>query len=194
MTILGDRAQTMEEKQQDVMKFLPGIFGRNIRKIYMNRSYRNTVEIAEYANRLVGITGMELFERHGEPVREETFESTEKALNEVLKTWLRDRDRLETGAVIFMTEKEAEAAGAYLKQKLETEAPEQRDRISYLDRNSGKFCKGLTVTTFYLAKGLEFDRVYGVFMDSDKSPLKIQAEYITATRALHELFMYTVMS
>lgn len=81
---------------------------------------------------------------------------------------------------------------AYLKQKLETEAPEQRDTISYLDRNSGKFCKGLTVTTFYLAKGLEFDRVYGVFMDSDKSPLKIQAEYITATRALHELFMYTV--
>ena len=67
MTILGDRAQTMEEKQQDVMKFLPGIFGRNIRKIYMNRSYRNTVEIAEYANRLAGITGMELFERHGEP-------------------------------------------------------------------------------------------------------------------------------
>ena len=192
MTILGDRAQTMEEKQQDVMKFLPGIFGRNIRKIYMNRSYRNTVEIAEYANRLAGITGMELFERHGEPVREETFESTEKALNEVLKIWLRDRDRLETGAVIFMTEKEAEAAGAYLKQKLETEAPEQRDTISYLDRNSGKFCKGLTVTTFYLAKGLEFDRVYGVFMDSDKSPLKIQAEYITATRALHELFMYTV--
>ena len=186
------RAQTMEEKQQDVMKFLPGIFGRNIRKIYMNRSYRNTVEIAEYANRLAGITGMELFERHGEPVREETFESTEKALNEVLKIWLRDRDRLETGAVIFMTEKEAEAAGAYLKQKLETEAPEQRDTISYLDRNSGKFCKGLTVTTFYLAKGLEFDRVYGVFMDSDKSPLKIQAEYITATRALHELFMYTV--
>ena len=109
-----------------------------------------------------------------------------------LKPGLRDRERLETGAVIFMTEKEAEAAGVYLKQKLETEAPEQRDTLSYLDRNSGKFCKGLTVTTFYLAKGLEFDRVYGVFMDSDKSPLKIQAEYITATRALHELFMYTV--
>lgn len=48
------------------------------------------MEIAEYANRLAGITGMELFERHGEPVREETFESTEKALNEVLKIWLRD--------------------------------------------------------------------------------------------------------
>ena len=157
----------------------------------MNRSYRNTVEIAEYANRLAGITGMELFERHGEPVREETFESTEKALNEVLKIWLRDRDRLETGAVIFMTEKEAEAAGAYLKQKLETEAPEQRDTISYLDRNSGKFCKGLTVTTFYLAKGLEFDQVFAL-RGAKENPLKNQAEYICATRALHELYIYEI--
>ena len=46
------------------------------------------------------------------------------------------------------------------------------------------------MTTFYLAKGLEFDRVYGVFSGKEKSSLKIQAEYITATRALHELFMY----
>ena len=48
MTILGDKAQTMEEQQQDVLKFLPKIFGRDIRKIVMNRSYRNTMEIAEY--------------------------------------------------------------------------------------------------------------------------------------------------
>lgn len=50
MTILGDKAQTMEEQQQDVLKFLPKIFGRDIRKIVMNRSYRNTMEIAQYAN------------------------------------------------------------------------------------------------------------------------------------------------
>ena len=58
MTILGDKAQTMEENRQDVMEFLPRIFGRNIRKIYMNRSYRNTVEIAEYAGRIVGMEGV----------------------------------------------------------------------------------------------------------------------------------------
>ena len=192
MTILGDRAQTMEEEQQDVMKFLPKIFGRNIRKIYMNRSYRNTVEIAEYANRLAGITDMELFERHGAPVQEESFASQEEALDAVLEGWLQAEDRLETAAVILMTEKEADTAAMYLKKRLEELKPEKAERLIYLDRNSGKFQKGLTVTTFYLAKGLEFDRVYGVFSGKEKSPLKIQAEYITATRALHELFMYRI--
>ena len=40
MTILGDRAQTMEEQTQDVLEFLPGIFGKDIRKIILNKSYR----------------------------------------------------------------------------------------------------------------------------------------------------------
>ena len=68
MTILGDKAQTMDEKQQDVLKFLPGILGKKLRKIVMNKSYRNTVEIAKYAAELAGITDLELFERHGKPV------------------------------------------------------------------------------------------------------------------------------
>ena len=29
MTILGDRAQTMADQQQDVLQFLPGIFGKD---------------------------------------------------------------------------------------------------------------------------------------------------------------------
>lgn len=191
MTILGDKAQTMEENRQDVMEFLPRIFGRNIRKIYMNRSYRNTVQIAEYAGRIVGMEGVELFERHGAPVEEKEFKDKRDALDEVLKTWLSDKDRLETAAVICLTEKEAEEAALYLKEKLAENTSGNLEEISYFDRNSGKFKKGLTVTTFYLAKGLEFDRVYGIFDKKDKSPLKLQAEYITATRALHELFMYS---
>lgn len=191
MTILGDKAQTMEENRQDIMEFLPRIFGRNIRKIYMNRSYRNTVEIAEYAGRIVGMEGVELFERHGAPVEEKEFKDKRDALDEVLKTWLSDKDRLETAAVICLTEKEAEEAALYLKEKLAENTSGNLEEISYFDRNSGKFKKGLTVTTFYLAKGLEFDRVYGIFDKKDKSPLKLQAEYITATRALHELFMYS---
>ena len=73
MTILGDKAQTMEEKTRDVLSFLPRVFGRGIRKINMNKSYRNTMEIASYANKLAGITEVELFERHGNPVVEKEF-------------------------------------------------------------------------------------------------------------------------
>lgn len=189
MTILGDKAQTMEDRNQDVLAFLPGIFGKDIRMIFMNRSYRNTVEIAEYANRIAGITDMELFERHGARVQEEQFESREAALDRVLETWKADRERLETAAVIFFTEKEAQEAGDFLAG---TGDGEKAGDIFVLDRNSQSFKRGLTVTTFYLAKGLEFDRVYGIFSKSEDSALSKQARYIAATRALHELFMYTV--
>ena len=54
--------------------------------------------------------GLELFERHGEPVREETFESTEKALNEVLKIWL-ETDRPGDRGVIFMTKRKRKLQG-----------------------------------------------------------------------------------
>ena len=46
------------------------------------------------------------------------------------------------------------------------------------------------MTTFYLAKGLEFDQVFGIFEEDRESGLQCQAKYITATRALHELHMY----
>ena len=190
MTILGDKAQTMEDETQDVLKFLPKIFGKDIRKIVMNRSYRNTMEVAQYANHLTGIEDMELFERHGEPVDERTFSSTEEALETVLDKWLNHREEFETEALIFLTEKEAEHAYLYIEKRLKEIDPEAENQLCYMNRDSQSFKKGLTVTTFYLAKGLEFDQVFGIFKADRESGLQRQAEYITATRALHELHMY----
>ncbi len=190
MTILGDKAQTMEDETQDVLKFLPKIFGKDIRKIVMNRSYRNTMEVAKYANHLTGIEDMELFERHGEPVDERTFSSTEEALETVLEKWLNRREEFETEALIFLTEREAEHAFLYIEKRLKEIAPEVENQLCYMNRDSQSFKKGLTVTTFYLAKGLEFDQVFGIFEEDRESGLQCQAKYITATRALHELHMY----
>lgn len=190
MTILGDKAQTMEDETQDVLKFLPKIFGKDIRKIVMNRSYRNTMEVAQYANHLTGIEDMELFERHGEPVDERTFLSTEEALESVLEKWLNRREEFETEALIFLTEREAEHAFLYIEKRLKEIAPEAENQLCYMNRDSQSFKKGLTVTTFYLAKGLEFDQVFGIFEEDRESGLQCQAKYITATRALHELHMY----
>lgn len=183
MTILGDRAQTMEAKEQDVLTFLPKILGKQMRKIIMDKSYRNTVEIASYANQLTGVTDVRLLERHGKPVEEQVFQTQAEALEQMLGSLRLAEDEYETAALITMTEEEASEAFAYLKGRI----PD----ISYLDKNSSSFKKGLTVTTFYLAKGLEFDQVF-VLCRKEKTPLLRQAEYICATRALHELYMYTV--
>ena len=51
------------------------------------------------------------------------------------------------------------------------------------------FKKGITVTTYYLAKGLEFDQVFLVGGEKE-NPFYKQYQYIGATRALHELYVY----
>ena len=80
-----------------------------------------------------------------------------------------------------MTEAEALSMYRLLKDKI--------SNLSYLDRNSSSFQRGLVVTTFYLAKGLEFDQVFAITKNEDSAFLR-QTRYICATRALHELYMY----
>lgn len=181
MTILGDRAQTLDKEQQDVLRFLPQIFGRGIRTVIMNKSYRNTWEIASYAGKISGITDIELLERHGKEVEEKIFALEEELLSEIEKKLNVGTQGFETAAVITMTEEEAFDISRLLQSRgLE---------VSYVDRDSSAFRKGLTVTTFYLAKGLEFDQVFAV-REREDNPLSMQADYICATRALHELYVY----
>ena len=148
------------------------------------------MEIAEYANKLIGICDMELFERHGDPVEEKNFAQLKDALDEVIRNWEAKRDAYETEALILFTEKEAEKAYLYIEEKLKSLDPDGEYQLAYMNRDSQNFKKGLTVTTFYLAKGLEFDQVFGIFAADAQNGLAKQAKYITATRALHELHMY----
>lgn len=189
MTILGDRAQTMDENIQDVTGFLPGIFGKNIHKIILDKSYRNTVEIAEYANALADVPVPELFERHGKPVTAALCPHMADAVARALSALSLDGN-FETAAVILRTEAEAKAAYALALKHFARTGLNPEKSLSYMDRDSSRFRKGLTVTTFYLAKGLEFDQVFGIFPKKDESALTRQAKYITATRALHELYMF----
>ena len=192
--------------------------GKDIRRIVMNKSYRNTIEIASYANQLAGITEVELFERHGKPVEEKEFPGLIEALERVVKELKLEKqavteaeaDRMkmadmetagaegqeefsyETAAVITRTADEAREAYYILQKKLEAEGFDTKERLSLLHRDSTNFKKGLTVTTFYMAKGLEFDQVFSVFPGADRSPIVQRARYIAATRALHELYMYEI--
>ena len=181
MTILGDKAQTVDTRQQDVLKFLPKIFGRDVRKIEMNKSYRNTIEIAEYARNVSDVKEIEYLQRHGKPVEEMTCSTPAAALDDILGKVRIGGDRYETAAVLTMTEREAKEAFSYLKN--------QREDVCYIDRDSSVFRKGITVTTYYMAKGLEFDQVF-VAGAQEKNPFFKQFRYICATRALHELYVY----
>lgn len=185
MTILGDRAQTVDGGARDVQRFLPQIFGKKVRCMELNKSYRNTIEIASYAQDVGGISGIEYLQRHGKPVTEKCFAVMEDAMEEVLRCCALGEEGYETAAVLTMTEAEAKACFAFLK--------ERREDVFYIDRDSTAFQKGITVTTFYQAKGLEFDQVF-IAGGDPKNMFFTQFRYISATRALHELYVFGISS
>ena len=181
MTILGDKAQTIGGKQQDVLTFLPKIFGKKVKRIVMNKSYRNTSEIAEYAKTTGGSKDIQYVARHGKAVERQTIKTLEKTCKEISGKLKLGEEEYETAAILTMTEKEAEHIYEIM-HKLGAEA-------HYINRDSAQFKKGLTVTTYYLAKGLEFDQVFVV--GGDRNNKMYQGyQYICATRALHELYVY----
>ena len=180
MTILGDKAQTIGGKQQDVLTFIPKIFGKKVKRIVMNKSYRNTSEIAEYAKTTGGTKDIQYVARHGKAVERHTIKTLEKTCKEISGK-LKLGEEYETAAILTMTEKEAEHIYEIM-HKLSAEA-------HYINRDSAQFKKGLTVTTYYLAKGLEFDQVF--IVGGDRNNKMYQGyQYICATRALHELYVY----
>ena len=186
MTILGDKAQTMDTALQDVTQFLSSIFGKNIRKIEMNKSYRNTQPIAAYAASLTGAGDMELFARDGEAVNCHAALNRQDTLEFIARDFGQYAGHIETAAALFLTEKEAKDAYGKL-QELLLQQGVSGEMLSYVDRDSSRFSTGLTVTTFYLAKGLEFETVYAVTDTERRDTLTTQARYIMATRAMHRL-------
>ena len=114
---------------------------------------------------------------------EAVFERKEDALDALEQELRLAEDAFETAAVLTFTEEEAKAVYEELKHR--------GREAAYIDRDSSTFRKGLTVTTFYLAKGLEFDQVFAVCPGREDALAK-QARYICATRALHELYMYEI--
>lgn len=182
MTILGDCAQTIDVKEQDVSAFLPKIFGKKVKRIKMDKGYRNTLEIAEYAGKLMGAETKGYLKRHGREVSEAYYGTQEEALESVLLQENTGRpDGYETAAVLVMTDADALRAYVYLKERCSD--------VSYIDRNSRNFRKGITVTAYYMAKGLEFDQVFVLGGNKEHAMYK-NFLYISATRALHELYIY----
>lgn len=189
MTILGDRHQTIGDGQINAVSYIRDIFGRDITTVEMKKSYRQTVEIGQFAADIINEKDIEFFERHGEvPGVIET--ENEKALfdnmSENIKRQLNEQEH-ETVAVLCYSEKEAK----YVYDRLINGIIQD---CVYMDKETEKFVKGVTVTTFYMAKGLEFDCVHIPFYDEryTSSDFGKQALYVSATRAMHSLNMYKV--
>ena len=82
----------------------------------------------------------------------------------------------------------SDVAGEDEAKEIYVALKDRQEKVFYIDRDSTSFRKGITVTTYYMAKGLEFDQVFVVGKDPSH-PFYRQFLYICATRALHELYI-----
>lgn len=188
MTILGDRAQIMDGSPSEILSVLPEVFGNEVRTVVLDKSYRSTYEISSFAGKLIGQTDVTYFERHGEePVITECadYPGMIRRLSESIAA---GRAVYETTAIICRTAGDASAVWQALRQSGELKPSD----IALQTEEDTSFHKGIVVTTFYLAKGLEFDSVHvpGVTAEAYRTGLDRQALYIACTRALHRLSLY----
>ncbi len=186
MTILGDREQQAAPGKLDTQTLCKEIFGKEVKLLTLKKSYRSTSQITRFANRIAGIQNEEAFERPGkEPEWILSKNESEMQLKIIEKLTNRQNDNFETTAILTTTEEQAERLYVALKDKLD---------VHMLSPNSSKMEKGIVITTFYLAKGLEFDSVHVAYTPTEEKLTEYQRQilYIGATRALHELYVYSI--
>lgn len=189
-TIMGDVSQNIhygyglndwEDLKSLILKGVPGGFG------VLKKSYRNTVEISEFATGILRHGSFPVYpvdpvRRHGSPVRIAQCRNDEDLIRESIKTihkW--QAEGRETIAVICRDEEEASAVSALLSKELD---------LADTDPETAEFTDGIMVLPVEYTKGLEFDAVLLYHPSAEGYPdndAYVKLLYVAATRALHEL-------
>lgn len=179
-TILGDSNQRlikMEEKP--AMLQLGKIFDGNLKEITLNKSYRSTNEIMEYADKYLHEGKIIPMVRSGKSVQE--YKTVPSYLPDlVIKSVLEmQQDGLESIAIIKKSAEGLKNLGNQIKEEVNNVVFDKEDII---------YKGGIVLIPSYFAKGLEFDGV--IILDEEEAEEKTNGnliKYIMCTRALHQL-------
>ncbi len=179
-TVVGDANQRLIKAEEiPAMLRLKEIFGGFFNLYELNKSYRSTYQIMEYANKFLNANTVVPFVRKGEfDVLETTVPKGDiEDLIEVIVNLLEDyqEEKYENVAVITKD-----------KEELNSISPELKKRTNILAFNNSDivYRGGKVLVPSYYAKGLEFDAVIMVDFDEKTDNL---INYIMSTRALHRL-------
>ena len=189
-TIMGDVAQNISDRYglndwTELRKLmLPGefdYFG------ILQKSYRNTVEISEFATDILyhgsfPVYPVEPIIRHGELVAvKKCADFTEQVAQaeQTIQAW--QSKGLDTIAVVCIDEAEAQEVTAALQGRVE---------LNTGAAGKWELGEGVTVLPLKYTKGLEFDAVLIFNASEEDYPVEdgyVKQLYVAATRALHEL-------
>jgi DNA helicase II / ATP-dependent DNA helicase PcrA len=194
-TILGDLSQSIFPHQGvDAWAELMEVFNEgSVDYFELNRSYRSTMEIVQFAGRILGrhtvvSPAVPVF-RSGHAVTVSEAE-TDRLSREIA-------DRIEEAkqggaqSVAILTRTDEEAADLW--QALS----ESGVQVHHLYAGNEAYEGGVSILPIYLSKGLEFDAVILVGVTAEQFPdeaLSAKLLYVGCTRALHRLHIITSKS
>ena len=177
-TIVGDANQRLiKVEEEPAMLKLKSLFGGFVKNYALNKSYRSTFQIMEYASKLLDENAIVPFVRKGEyDVEEVNINDKDDLIDTILET-LEDYDDENYDNIAIITKD---------KEELKKIAPELKKftKLLAFDREEVMYRGGKVIVPSYYAKGLEFDGVIIVNFDDKTDDL---VKYIMATRALHRL-------
>lgn len=187
-TIMGDVSQNInyDTGMNDWEELRKQVFcGERQHFHILAKSYRNTIEISEYAGRILQKASLGAYRitpviRHGREVEFYRTGPGEAALSDKVRTVLNEVQArgYDTAAVICRDEAQAARVRRLLGMQESIEGGE------------AAFSKGVMVLPIQLTKGLEFDAVI-LYNPSQADYGENEAEakllYVAVTRALHEL-------
>ena len=177
-TIVGDANQRLiKVEEEPAMLKLKSLFGGFVKNYALNKSYRSTFQIMEYASKLLDENAIVPFVRKGKyDVEEVNINDKDDLIDTILET-LEDYDDENYDNIAIITKD---------KEELKKIAPELKKftKLLAFDREDVIYRGGKVIVPSYYAKGLEFDGVIIVNFDDNTDDL---VKYIMATRALHQL-------
>ena len=180
-TVVGDVNQRLiKYSELAPMMELGKIFDDVNPEIYnLNKSYRSTYEIMEYANKYLDEDRIIPIVRHGKPVEEIEFHNNEELSESIIESLKEfSNEGLESIAIITRDKEELEKVYNLISNKV---------HLVKFDNEDVLYKGGNVIIPSYFAKGLEFDGVIIVDNGSLKDENEDLIKYIMSTRALHRL-------
>ncbi|WP_081741759.1 HelD family protein [Ruminiclostridium josui] len=184
-TILGDYGQSLNPNHLHSLDDLKKVY-EGVNYVELNKSYRSTYEIINFAKQIQNVTKLEPIERHGDIPELISCSDSE---DELLKIKEKIDAFQHSGNVTLGIILKTNSMAASLYDKL------SKDYDAHLiTTDSQQFANGITITSIQMSKGLEFDEVIipsanieTYYTDYDRKLL-----YIACTRAMHKLsLLYT---
>jgi DNA helicase-2/ATP-dependent DNA helicase PcrA len=181
MTILGDGNQRVNPYSSSTVEKISPYF-KDCDCAELCKSYRSTIEITHFAQRIQENTNLIPIERHGAAPVVSVCNSESDQFNKILELIQRFRKSgYQSLGIICKSQKQANELYENIKKVCAD--------VLILNFTSSEFKEGIIISSAHMSKGLEYDQVIvpNVSDDCYKTEMDRSLLYIACTRAMHKL-------